>query len=151
MTPSFLTLSDFERSTSRSLGFQCLISRKGVELGPMLLLIINRKPYMASPMTSSLLCFSVPGRSKSKSLEFWVEGNLHGIDIFTSSNITTLIWVSQKVVCWRAGFSAVPAVFLVKNCVLYLISILPGEQKADTIDNWDARGNDRLCHAFNLT
>ena len=42
-----------------------------------------------------------------------MEGNLHGIDIFTSSNITTLIWVSQKVVCWRAGFSAVPAAFLV--------------------------------------
>ena len=69
MSSLVLTLSDLERSTSRSLGFQCLISRKGAELGPMLLLIINRKPYMASPMTS-LLTLSVPGRSKSRSLGF---------------------------------------------------------------------------------
>ncbi len=49
MTPSLLTLSDIERSNSRSLGFQSLISRKG-ELGPILLLTINRKPHMASSM-----------------------------------------------------------------------------------------------------
>ncbi len=40
-------------------------------------------------------------------------GDLDGIDIFASSNIITLIWMSQKGVCWRAGFSAVTAVFLV--------------------------------------
>ncbi len=35
-----------------------------------------------------------------------MEGDLHGIDILvTSCYITTLIWMSQKVVCWRAGFS----------------------------------------------
>ncbi len=50
MTSSLLTLSDPERSKSRSLGFQSLISRKGAELGLMLLLTINRKPYMASPV-----------------------------------------------------------------------------------------------------
>ncbi len=33
MTPSHLTLSDRERSKSRSLKFQKLISRKGAELG----------------------------------------------------------------------------------------------------------------------
>ena len=48
MTPSLLTFSDIERSKTRSLRFQILISRKGTELGPMFLLIINRKPYMAS-------------------------------------------------------------------------------------------------------
>ncbi len=41
ITPSRLTLSDLERSKSRSLRFQSLISRKGAELGPMLLLIGN--------------------------------------------------------------------------------------------------------------
>ena len=30
-------------------------------------------------------------------------------------DITTLIWMSHKLLCWRAGFSAVPAVFLVEN------------------------------------
>ncbi len=55
MTPSLLTLSDLERSKSRSLRFQSLISRKGVKLGPTLLLTMNRKPYIASPMTSPLL------------------------------------------------------------------------------------------------
>ncbi len=45
MTPSHLTLSDLERSNSRSLNFEGFISRKGVGLGPMLLLIINRKAY----------------------------------------------------------------------------------------------------------
>ncbi len=55
MALSDLTLSDLERSKSRSLRFQSVISREGAKLGPMLLLTINRKPYMASPMTPSLL------------------------------------------------------------------------------------------------
>ena len=55
MAPSDLTLSDLERSNSRSVRFQSVISRKGAKLGPMLLLIINTKPYVASPMTPSLL------------------------------------------------------------------------------------------------
>ena len=38
MTPSVLILSDLERSKSRSLGFQDLISPKGAELSPMLLI-----------------------------------------------------------------------------------------------------------------
>ncbi len=112
MIPSLLTLSGFERSKSRSLGFQGLISRKGAELGPILLLTINRKPYMASLLTPSLLTLSDLERSKSRSLRFSVVGYLYAIDIFASSIITT-IWLSQKCVCWRAGFSAVPAVFLV--------------------------------------
>ena len=58
MTPSLLTSSDLERSKSRSLGFHSLISRKGATLGPILLLTINRKPYMASPLTPSLLTVS---------------------------------------------------------------------------------------------
>ncbi len=75
---------------------------------------------MASPMALSNLTLTNLERSKSRSLRFSVVGYLNGIHIFASSNITT-IWMSQKGVCWRAGFSAVPAVFLVTydspNCV----------------------------------
>ncbi len=67
---------------------------------------------MASPMALSNLTFTDLERSKLRSLRFSVVGYLYGIDIFASSNITT-IWMSQKGVCWAAGFSAVPAVFLV--------------------------------------
>ncbi len=70
MTPSHLTLSDLERSKSRSLRFQSLISRKGAELGPVLLLSIYRKPYVASLLTPSLLTSSDLERSKSRSHRF---------------------------------------------------------------------------------
>ncbi len=43
---------------SRSLRFQSLISRKGSELCHMFLLTINRKQYMASPMTAWHLTLS---------------------------------------------------------------------------------------------
>ncbi len=105
-------LERLERSRPRSLRFQSLISRKGAELDPMLVLTINRKPYMASPMALSNLTLTDLEGSKSRSLRFSVVAYLYGIDIFASSKITT-IWMSQKGVCWRAGFSAVPAVFLV--------------------------------------
>ncbi len=45
---------------------------------------------------------------------FWVVGDLYGI---CQQLITTLIWMLQKRVCWRAGFSAVPAVFLVTTLI----------------------------------
>ncbi len=54
MTPSHLTLSDLERSKSRSLRFRSLISCKGAELGHILLLHNNRKTYIVSLMTSHL-------------------------------------------------------------------------------------------------
>ena len=50
MTLSYLTLSHLERSKSRSLIFQSIISRKGAELGHMLFLNINRKACMGSPL-----------------------------------------------------------------------------------------------------
>ena len=49
-----VTLCDLERLKSRSLRFQSLISRKGVELGHILLLNINRKPYEQSNGTIML-------------------------------------------------------------------------------------------------
>ena len=50
--PLDLTLSDFERSKSRSPRFRDLISLKGAQTGHMLL-TITRKPYMGNPMTHS--------------------------------------------------------------------------------------------------
>ena len=46
MTLSHLALNDHERSKSRSLRFRRLTSRKGAELGHMLLLNNNRKSHM---------------------------------------------------------------------------------------------------------
>ncbi len=70
MTSSHLTLSDVQRSNSRSLTFCSLIYHKGAELGHMLLLNINRKAYVGSPMTLSHLTLSDLERSKSRSLKF---------------------------------------------------------------------------------
>ncbi len=67
---------------------------------------------MASPTALSNLTLTDLERSKTRSLRFSVVEYLYGIDIFASSNIS-IIWMSQKGVCWRAGFSAVPAIFLV--------------------------------------
>ncbi len=69
---SHLTLSNLERSNSRSLRFRSLIhvSCKGAELGHMLLLNINSKAYKESPMTLSHLTLSDLERSKSRSLKF---------------------------------------------------------------------------------
>ncbi len=72
MTSSHLTLSDLERSNSRSLRFWSLISCKGAELGHMLPWNINRKAYMGSPIVClHWLCRSDLERSMSKSLRFW--------------------------------------------------------------------------------
>ncbi len=68
MTSSHLILSDLERSNSRSLTFQSLISCKGAELGHRLLLNIDRKAYMGRPMTPSYLTLGEHERSKSRSL-----------------------------------------------------------------------------------
>ena len=73
MTPSHLTLTDLERSKSRSLRLQSLISRKAAELGHMLLLNINfnlnRKAYgeYIDAMTFELSDFE---RSILRSLRF---------------------------------------------------------------------------------
>ncbi len=58
--PFYLIVSDSERSKSRSLKFRGLIhvSRKGAELGHVLLLNTNREPYMGSPMAPLHLTLS---------------------------------------------------------------------------------------------
>ena len=51
--PSHLALSDLKRSKSSSLKFQSLISHRGEAVGLIILLNINRKPYMGRPMAQS--------------------------------------------------------------------------------------------------
>ena len=58
---------DFRSRTPR---VQSLIARKGAELGHKLLLILNRKPYIMSPITPSPLTLSDLQRSKSRSPRF---------------------------------------------------------------------------------
>ncbi len=69
-TSSHLTLSDLQRSNSRSLTFWSRIYHKGAELGHMLLLNINRKAYMRSQITLLHLTRSDLERSRSRSLKF---------------------------------------------------------------------------------
>ncbi len=59
MAQSHLTLSDLERSKSRSPKFQNLVSCKGAELGPMLLhvLNINRKAYTQYGESNDIMTF----------------------------------------------------------------------------------------------
>ncbi len=59
---------ELERSLSRSLGFQRLISRKGTELGHVLLLDANGKSHMESPIAPSNFTLGNLVRSQSKPL-----------------------------------------------------------------------------------
>ena len=68
--PLDLTFSDLERSKSRSLTFQILISRKGALLGPKLLLNINRKSYMKESNGTVNLTLSDIESSNSRSPNF---------------------------------------------------------------------------------
>ena len=81
MAPSDLTLSDLERSYSRSIRFQSGIPCKGAKLGPKLILTINRKPYMASPMTSSVLTLSDLERLNSRSIRFQIPISRKGAEL----------------------------------------------------------------------
>ena len=78
---------------------------------------------MASPMALSNLTLTDLERSKSMSLRFSVVGYLHVIDIFASSDITN-IWMSQKGVCWRAGFALSQWSFLLFKAFASDISVL---------------------------
>ena len=59
---------NIERPLSRSIRFRSFISRKGSELGHVLLLDPNRKSHMESPTAPSHLILSDLVRSKSRSL-----------------------------------------------------------------------------------
>ncbi len=113
MAPLHLTLSDLERSKSMSLRFRSLISRKGVQLGPMLLLNINRKPYMESPMAPSHLTLSDLEMSKSRSLRFSVAVQCrYCIPMYLPAgyyhenlNVTNESWLVGGVFCCPSGLS----------------------------------------------
>ncbi len=71
MTLSDMTLSDLERSMSMSLRFQSIISFRVAELGQMLLLSINKKPYTGSTVVLLQLILYRPNkRSMPMSLRF---------------------------------------------------------------------------------
>ena len=63
MVPAHLTFSGLEWSESRSPRFRSFIPRQGGHLGDMLLLNINRKPYMGSP--TALLDLTLSGLERS--------------------------------------------------------------------------------------
>ena len=64
MTPSYLILSDLERSKSRSLSF---VSCKGAELGHMLLLNINSKAYKGESTGMHLTSVTLKGQCQGHS------------------------------------------------------------------------------------
>ena len=92
----------------------------------MFLLNMNKKSYIGSLMAPLDFTLDNLERSKSRSLTFWVVGDLYGI---CQQLTTTLIWMSKKRVCWRVGFFAVPAVFLVQ------IHCMPAVNNAVQIQN----------------
>ncbi len=61
---AYMTLSELERSVSRSNRFQRLISTKAADLGRILLLNTNRKSYTGSPTLSSRVTLSDLERSE---------------------------------------------------------------------------------------
>ncbi len=63
-------LSDLEMSMSGSLTFWKHISRKGTELGRILVLATIKKPYMGSPMTLSQMALTDLESSKSSYSDF---------------------------------------------------------------------------------
>ncbi len=99
MALSDLTLSDIERSTSRSLRFQSIISRKGAELGRMLLLTMYRKPYMGSPMTPSLFHLNDLERSKSRLLTFQSIISRKGAEL--GSMLLLILTINRKPYIWN--------------------------------------------------
>ena len=64
-----------------SLGFQCLISRKGTELGHVLVLSTNRKSHIGSLPVPSHLTLSDLERLKSRSLRFRSRMSDKGADL----------------------------------------------------------------------
>ncbi len=71
-------LSDHERSMSSHSDFERLIiSRKESDLGHMLVLNINRKPYMGSPMAISHLTLSdLEGQYQGHSHFIWRDSSV---------------------------------------------------------------------------
>ena len=135
MAPAHLTLSALERPKSRSSTFESLISRKGAELGPILLLNnVSHKPYVSQKSSlvrphviitiNRKLCMEHVESTMTpqhlalgdlqSGFEWWEICMVYNI---CQQFFTTLIWVSQKRAYWQAWLSAVPTVFLVTKFV----------------------------------
>ena len=112
IVPSHLTLRDLERSKSRSLRFWSLISQKGAQLDPMLQLKINRKPYIGSVMVPVDLTLSDPERS----FRYWTIEDKYSVNIYFLAVFDINLDVTFRSLL-AAGFSPVPAVVLVADCL----------------------------------
>ncbi len=93
-------LSDLERSKSRSLGFQSLISHNGAKLGHMLILNIIANHISGSPMTPSHFDLVWQGRSEIEWQEICIDlqwQEICTVYIYLPAIITctTLIWTSE--------------------------------------------------------
>ncbi len=89
-----------------------LISHKGAKLGPMVLLNMNRKSYIRSLMETLDLTLNDREKSKSRSLTFWVVGDLYGIEIIWPAvycnlnlDVTTESLLVGGVFCCPSGLS----------------------------------------------
>ena len=119
MTPWHLILEWLWKVQVKVTRISKLISRKGAELGHMLPLTTNRKPYMASPMTSSHLTLSEPVRSKSRALRILSGRRAVCYTHICQYCITMVIYMPQKglkqasgvfrcpggLCCWNIAFS----------------------------------------------
>ena len=109
-----LTLSGQNQVTHFLKRYTCISQRSLLIKGPILILNINRKPYMGSTMAASHLTLSDLERSKSRSLRFWLVGDLYGIHTYICQVfITPLIWMSQRRSLVVGELSTVPAGSLV--------------------------------------
>ena len=92
MRLSHLTLSELERSKSRSLRFQNITSRKGADLGRMLLCYMHQSESMyAESIGAITFDFSDPERLMSRSLRFrWFTSHKEA-ELDSSYNMTTAI------------------------------------------------------------
>ena len=115
VAPSHFTLRDLERSMSRSLGFQSLISCKGAELGHILPSTTNRKAYM----TSSHLTLSEPVKSKSRSFRILSGNRAVCYTHICQYCITTVVYMSQKGLMQAGGVCRCP---LQRSFLLFSVS-----------------------------
>ena len=125
-----MTLSDLERSKPRSPRFQSLISRKGAMLRHLLLLTISVKPYIGSPMEP--LHFTRVTLTVKVKVTKIVSGRRSDWYTYICQKfmITTLTWMSHKVICWQRGFPLSQWSFLFLFCshsafISFLIYTVP--------------------------
>ena len=103
MTSLYQTLSDLDRLNSKSLIFRSLTSHKRAQRGRMLLLNIDGKPYMESPVPPSYLTLSWTSRSlRFQSLISWKWAELRHMLLL---NINRKLYIGNPMVPWHLTLS----------------------------------------------